>query len=191
MRKSAVDRALDPDPKGPIVNAVDGLLLAMGDGGEEKANKFPLPVTVPGVGTYILEFRYPENSGDLNNFEKGMTKFVLWVKDPVERAGFPPAFIEALSVRELDDDDLCTAFIIYYWSHPDLKISQPQALRMVAHNASISRQIMKHLDAEINRGAMVISFGGVLEKKADSKKTTLNESDSKPASSTAKGTTKT
>ena len=175
-QRTAIDRALDPDKQGPLINAVDKLLLDLGAPGpdgkpREKPNKFPITI----LGSTIF-YRYPENSGDLNAFDRQMISFVLRMKDKLEIAGFPEPYRNALGIRDLDDDDLCTAFILHYWSHPDLKITEPQALTMVAVNPSVARQIMRRVDSEIDNGAMVISFGGVLEAKKKSPTTKPNAS---------------
>lgn len=175
-KRTSADIVLDPEKKGPVINAVDALLDILGPKDADgnllpKPNKFP--VTLHGI---TLLFRFPNNSGDLNAFEKGMFEFVLRLKDKEFLAGCLKPYKDALAIRTLDDDDLCTAYTIHYWSHPDLRIEESQSLRMVACNPSVARQVMKQVDDAINQGALVINFGGVYEKKETSLETKPNES---------------
>ena len=154
--------------------AIDALLDDLGDA--------PLPnAIIVTVGKHHLMFRYPENARDWDRFEREGRQFIEQMSEAVDKiwsgkqSGLPPAFESALA----DDpavgrakpelEDIGSAYTLHYWSHPDEKIDQPQAIRIVRRNWTTARGIIDQIFDRMSEGQKVFSFAGVMDKKKGSK----------------------
>jgi len=182
-----VDQVLDPDKPGPVALGVADILSEME--GSPKLIKFPIGAMLR-EKVYTFQFRYPKSSGDVRASRVAATDFLMRMRGDLSK--LPQPYQDAMNSRDesepMDDDDILNAFMLHYWSHPDEKISEPQALKLFAIAPLPMSDMVAKLDQELNMGIRLYSFGGVFEEKKDSKTTQSKNSDSKRPARTSKST---
>ena len=172
--KTVIDEVLDDVKPGPVKSIAQALIDELSPRDAQgnpvtKDNSFKVRIM-----SQWAQFRFPKNSGDIHAIKTGMLDFLFRIKEmqakvKAGKPDCPQPYIDALSIRDFDDQDICNAYIIYYWSHPDQyggRFTEPQVLTMVALNPSLMSQVVDRIDGAINEGAIVFAFGGVSEKKA-------------------------
>jgi hypothetical protein len=180
MRKKVTSVSAAPEEGYEIKKGINDLLGAIKK--RERPDWFPVFQTIDGV-TYTLKFRYPTSTADMSDWERKQYEFYTRIKGLIQTRDCPAAFRDVLDELgpHFQDEDICTAFGIHYWSHPDDKIDEGQALRMVAADPVMSSGILSRIDQEINQGVIVLSMGGVKEAKKNSQTTSDTDSKSKQA----------
>lgn len=166
-RKTLADEVADPSKPGPMKSIAEALIADL------KPREDFYMVRTKSVWS---KFRVPTNTGDIQSAKEGMIEFVFRIQemqtkilDPNQFSDAPPPYESALSIRKLDMMDLCHAFILHYWSHPDQqggKFTEPDCLTMVARDPYAVSQWVAQIDETLSGGALTFAYQGVAEKKA-------------------------
>lgn len=162
LPRTPVDDILDPEPKGPTLNSVSRLI----DAWKSSEDRRLIPMVFSANNeTFQINFRMPASVGEFRNCEEKAFDFLHRMKDKSFMKAAPAPYREALGIRELDPDDMITAWFLHFWSHPTTPITEVNALFMVAFNPVSTRDVVGRLD-RIHRGSFsLLSFGAVQEKK--------------------------
>jgi hypothetical protein len=166
-RRTLADEVKNPEPVGPMRSIADQLLADL----KPKEDFYMLRTK-----SVWSKFRMPRNTGDIQEAQDGMREFVFRIQemqakilDPKEVSDAPPPYEEALRIRPLDMQDLCHAYVLHYWSHPEQdggKFTEPDCLRMVALDPYSVYLWVNQIDEVLKGGSVTFAFQGVAEKKA-------------------------
>lgn len=175
MSEIIQDDFLDPKKPGTQQSVADSILQAFRPSKDGKRVDKPTFFNVP-IGPTLAKFRFPKNSGEIRATKVGIPEFVQRIqgwqkqiisKDPAAGA-LGEAYQNALSIREFDPDDLCNAYLVYFWSHPDQdggKLSEAQCLTMVAWEPFTMSEVVNRIYSIFADYEGWTTFAGVVEKK--------------------------
>lgn len=156
--KSPTDAILDQEDKGPVASGIESLLGEMRS--QPLSKKFPIVIS-----GHVLYFRCPESSDDLRLVKTEGLDFMSRMKS---KSALPLQMSEIMSIRDMTDEDIASAFMLHYWSHEDEKIDQAQALEMVARRPAVVATALQQIEHIVSGGMSVIAFGAVMSEKKDS-----------------------
>jgi hypothetical protein len=166
-RKTIAEEVKDPSAPGPMQSIADSLIADL------KPREDFYMVRTKNLWS---KFRMPKNTGDIQSVKEGLIEFVYRIQemqakvlDPNQVSDAPPPYENALKIRKLDMPDLCNAYVLHYWSHPDQeggKFTEVQCLTMVSLDPYAVSQWVSQIDEALTGGAITFAYQGVAEKKA-------------------------